>query len=258
MLSYVSNLELYLLAVTIALKSVLALFLLLRNIWRTYPFFTILSILLAVKSWYLLYLLSHASARDYFLIFWNWEAAASALTLSVIVELVEKICRPGRMVPYSVMRWLFYGLLSAIIAAYSVTERNVFPSHPLLSIDIALDRSCSYSACGMLGVLLLFTKSFTIKWRPQAAAIAGGLAVTCLLVIVAPAKQFFPGPVRDCFVPLSLAITSLISGTWIVLLSRVAAPSEAAGESFAELNLLLAGLQGPPENGRNREWSTVN
>lgn len=211
----------------------LAVELIARRIWRDYPLFTTFITFFAAKTTFLWLYAHRASKIDYFIVYWILQSLYSALMLSVVVELVDEVCLPGRMISGRVMR-LYFGMAAMVtVVAYTFAHLENPTRFPILNGFIALDRSCAFTALGLMGVLILFASAFTVRWRPQARAIASGLTAVIIVTTVVPtSSQYFLGLGRTLTLTFSPVVITLVSALWIVAFGKRArcVTPEASGE----------------------------
>jgi hypothetical protein len=183
----------------------------------SYPSALRLLISMAFRNVYLLWALHTTSHLDYFFLYWITQAFTSAVMLGVVVEIIEEVCLPGRVLSFQVMRIYIYGAISVAVLAYTLVHLQQPTRFPILNAFLSLDRICAFTALGVLGVLVIFSNFFTVRWRAQARASATGIAAVTLVTTVLPnSSQYFPGVGRTLtliFSPLCLAVVLVM---WIV------------------------------------------
>jgi hypothetical protein len=216
---HIASHELALEVLTTVLEIFLCFVLLRRRTWREFPMFCAFAFELAARSVLLLVLLPHTKAElmTYFLVYWITQAIQSALMLGVVVEIIEDVCLPGKMLSARVMRVFGWFALSITVGAYTLVHLQNPTKFPILNAFISLDRICAYVALGVLGVLVVFSQFFSVHWRTLARASASGLSAVTLVTTVLPGpSQFFPGTWRTVALIVSPAVTALVLVMWIV------------------------------------------
>jgi hypothetical protein len=177
----------------------------------------------------------------YFFAYWITQAIQSALMLCVVVEIVEDVCLPGRMLSGRVMRVFGWFALSVTVGAYTLVHLQTPTRFPILNAFISLDRICAYVCLGILGVLVGFSQFFSVRWRTLARASAIGLSscdpnhnrttnfVTVLSGIRTHSDVLIASPV----------VTAFVLVMWIVAFGWKRAPRCCSSVANHELNKLL-------------------
>lgn len=239
MLQYVSSSQLVLLTITIALKTVLAVVLVYRHHWQSYPLFTVLSIVWCGKSWILFHALS-GSAEDYFFLYWQVTVVADAAILFAVIEIIWDVLLPGQILSLRVMRYFSFVVLTLVASVCVFDSAQVPTAHPNLNAAIAFDRASSHICCAVISAVLLFSSLFSVRWRSGAKFIAGGIcALLVTSVIVIPASQYFLTLTRSVSVAFSLMAEAVVYFVWVKQFAVVARPVSQGGETAADLLRLL-------------------
>lgn len=243
MLQYVSHSQLALLTVTIALKTILLGTIIIRQFYRKHPVFSLACFVLCGKSWLLFWALLNASAWQYYDLYWLVTPVQDVAILCASMELIWDVLMPGKMLSRRVMVPFCYCSLIVMMSLCALNQGSFVPQ-PFLNARIALDRCCAFISLGIMGVVLLWSRLFSIHWTGHARTIGAGLTVYLLTsVVLIPASQYFLTLGRSVSILVSLTgetavLLYWVGGVWVI--QKV----KRVGGTDTELLRLLEDRQG--------------
>jgi hypothetical protein len=249
-LQYVSTSQIVCLAVTVLLKTILALVVLRRQVYRKYPYFSAYCFVIGAKSWFLFCSL-HLSAYQYFLCYWPAQALENTAMLAVAAELVYAVFLPGRMISFRVMRYFYLLTVTLITMSCIVAHMQRPTSRNILNAFISIDLGTAYIVGFVISATLLWSSLFTVNWSQEARTVAIGMAVLVVVSDLLPASRYFVTLSRSVSVMAELCVDSFVLWYWIRGLWLIRKTRVLRGGDRAELLRLLElgkGFQDEVEN----------
>lgn len=215
-------------AAALLFQLVLAAVLLVKRMWRRFPFFFAYSVanLLLNAGMFGLYQAGSFPRHLYFKFYWANEAIGLILGLGVIYEVFRHL-----LAPYPALRKLaaqiFYGVVALLVLLgfvvwYSQIVRETFH---IQAAFLVMEQAGRVLEVGLLLFLFLFASAFGLHWRQYIFGIALGLGIFAAVELVAVTMRAEFG--RTAITIFNIARSVSFNCSLVIWISYILAPELA-------------------------------
>ncbi|HKW74020.1 MAG TPA: hypothetical protein VJN64_00720 [Terriglobales bacterium] len=221
------------------LQPALALFLMAKKSWHTYPFFTIYTVVNSIGN--ICAFLLRDTGISYFWFVFIFEGIATFLGLGIVYEVFRTIFTPHRALR-RLATLVFAGcaIVLAGIGASLIISEAPFSRTDLMKSVLVLSEAARILEVGLIGVLFFFSRAFGLHWRQSTFGIALGLGIVATVELVATTIQSEFGPAAINI--LNLLRTGAFDISLLTWIGYILAPEPSA-------NIVL------PERSQLEEWN---
>lgn len=189
-----------------ALQVVLVASLLVRQMWRKFPWFSLYSVMGFLGT--PVYFATHQHPAIYFYSYWALEGVAVILGLAVVYEIFQHLLAVHPAL-HKLAKWVFRGGVVALMLLGAVVILVQWPSgaKSISNGVFIVEEAARVVEIGLLVFLFLFSSVFGLHWRRHEFGVALGLGIFVSVGLIIAAMRAHLGFIA----PNTLNIIRIIS-----------------------------------------------